>query len=57
VRAARIIAADDGRLEAARPASAIRELVTGAAHPTSGSVFSASIVIPAEQVRVFRIDY
>jgi beta-galactosidase len=41
----------------ARPASAIRELVTGAALSTSGSVFSASIVIPAEHVRVFRIDY
>jgi len=40
-----------------RPASAIRELVAGIGVAASGSTLTVSAMIPAEHVRVYRIDY
>jgi beta-galactosidase len=47
----------DFKLELAKPASRIREILTGADVDTSGAALNVSTEIPAGSVRVYRVDY
>jgi beta-galactosidase len=46
-----------GSLALARPAGTVRELVTGTALGAAGSALPLDIRMPAESVRVYRVDY